>query len=180
MFYIYKVKPVGNQVSFVQNRDVSLFGSVNGIIPQMLQEITPSKQREAYKWEIDLARDLPKIGIEQSSVVIDLKPNQEGKISLYEIKKIFGYSDCGWTPMMFYLQTLFVDEPGDDKMKKKFKVNVEDAENIFTFHHVPNGTVRNGKIVGKWTPPRPSSTNSALLWEDSIDYFIECRQKVNK
>ena len=28
-----------------------------------------------------------------------------------------------------------------------------------------------GKLNDKWTPPRPSSTNSALLWPDTLKYF---------
>ena len=34
-----------------------------------------------------------------------------------------------------------------------------------------DGTVRNGQLEGRWTAPRPSSTNSVLLWPFAFEYF---------
>jgi hypothetical protein len=107
-----------------------------------------------------------------------LKPNAKNNVSLYEIKNIFGHSKSGWTPMMFHLKALMVDEQGGWEQKKQFNINDTNLENIFTFHHVYDGSIKNGDIIGRWIPPRPSSTNSALLWEETMDYFIECKKQI--
>jgi len=54
------------------------------------------------------------------------------------------------------------------------KDEVEDP--IFTFGYV-SGTVKSGKITGKWTPPGPSPTNSVLLQPDVFKYFVEQASK---
>jgi len=100
-------------------------------------------------------------------------------VSLYEIKNILDILLFGWTPMMFHLKALKVDEKGDQKQKEKFEIKDINLDNIFTFIHVYDGSVRKGEIIGKWIPPRPSSTNSVLLWEKTLDYFIECKNKYN-
>ena len=44
--------------------------------------------------------------------------------------------------------------------------------------HVRGGTVEEGKIVGKWTLPGPSPSNSVLLWPDTLEYFTSEARKV--
>jgi len=34
------------------------------------------------------------------------------------------------------------------------------------------GTIREGVLEGTWTPPRGSPTNSALLWPETLRYFV--------
>jgi hypothetical protein len=175
MFYLYETTSNQSKTEFNRRYIVKLFGSLNGLIVRSLRIITPKNQNEEYKWHINLDEVLPKIELVNSSIVIDLKPNTKNNLSLYKIENIYGYSSCGWTPMMFHLKAIFVDDEGSEKDKDNFRLDLSKAENIFTFHHVYDGSVKNGKIIGKWVPPRPSSTNSALMWENTIDYFIECR-----
>lgn len=60
---------------------ITLFGSVNGLIVKILQKIIPKNQNEEYKWKISMEADLPKIGLANKAIVIDLKPNT--KMCLY-------------------------------------------------------------------------------------------------
>jgi len=178
MYYIYNVEKKGDIYSYNFMNKINLFGSLNGIIVKILKKITPPNQNEVYKWRINMEKDLPKIDLPNKAIIIDLKPNTENNVSLYEIKNIFGYSSFGWTPMMFHLKALMVDKKGDWKQKEKFDIKDANLENVFTFNHVYDGSVRNGQIIGIWVPPRPSSTNSALLWEDTLNYFIECKKQI--
>jgi hypothetical protein len=34
------------------------------------------------------------------------------------------------------------------------------------------GSVHGGRLTGAWTAPGPSSTNAALLWPDTLSYFV--------
>jgi hypothetical protein len=179
MYNIYNVEKKGSVYSYnLFMKNIPLFGSKNGLIVKILKIITPPNQNEEYKWKINMETDLPKIDLPNKSIIIDLKPRTENNVSLYEIKNIFGYSSFGWTPMMFHLKALKVDEKGDQKQKEKFEIKDINLDNIFTFIHVYDGSVRKGEIIGKWIPPRPSSTNSVLLWEKTLDYFIECKKQI--
>ncbi|HHW04275.1 MAG TPA: hypothetical protein GXX35_16005 [Thermoanaerobacterales bacterium] len=181
MYYIYNVEKKDHICSYSFIDEIKLFGSVNGIIVKILQKIIPKNQNEendGYKWKINMETDLPKIDLLKKAILIDLKPNAENNVSLYEIKNIFGHSKSGWTPMMFHLKALMVDEQGGWEQKKQFNINDMNLDNIFTFHHVYDGSIKNGDIIGRWIPPRPSSTNSALLWEETMDYFIECKKQI--
>lgn len=41
------------------------------------------------------------------------------------------------------------------------------------------GSVEQGKITGKWIPPRASPTNSVLLWPSAMTYFLWCIASAN-
>lgn len=176
MYYLYDVVLSDGSVKFSFAEETKVFGSVNGVIARILRETIPIGKYKELKWKINLDTDLPKIGYSNKAVVIDLKPNTPNNLSLYKIQDIYGYSCCRWIPMMFHLKSIFVDKPGYDEDKNSFDVNIDEMDDVFTFHHVYNGYIENGKIEGKWTPPRPSSTNSALLWGETFDYFVECKR----
>ena len=79
---------------------------------------------------------------------------------------------------MIHIRGLFID--GDPMLvdEQGFVKNTKDVEDpVFSMMYL-SGTVRGGKIVGKWTPPGPSSTNSVLLWPDTLEYFSSEAKKV--
>ena len=136
MYYLYEKKNDNGIFHYSYKDNVKIFGSVNGLIVKMLKQIIPNNQNESYKWRINIDNDLPKISLANHAILIDLKPNTEGNISLYEIKNIFGHCASGWTPMMFHLKAIFVDEEGEWEDKESFIIDTNEPDDIYTFHHV--------------------------------------------
>ncbi len=40
------------------------------------------------------------------------------------------------------------------------------------------GTIKDGKIKGQWTAPRPSPTNSSLLWPSTFEFFYNEAKRI--
>ncbi len=73
---------------------------------------------------------------------------------------------------MMRLRALFNDENPKQYNEKKFKRKISEIEDpIFSMTYLA-GSVNNGQIIGRWTPPGASSTNSVLLWPETFEYFM--------
>jgi hypothetical protein len=105
-------------------------------------------------------------------LIIDLTPKDTLSVSLYEVTEAWGYSNVDWTPIMLHLRGLFIEHDRDGIDARRFERELEDIDDpIFSMMYL-RGSVRNGKLAGRWTPPGPSSTNSVLLWPESLQYFV--------
>jgi hypothetical protein len=109
-----------------------------------------------------------------SALIINLKPNSKSSnLSLYEVIEVFGYSDSGWTPVMLYLRGLFVDQDPSKFDEMDFVRSPSEIDDpIFSMMYL-DGTIRDGELMGRWTAPRPSSTNSVLLWPHAFTHFAQ-------
>ena len=151
---------------------VSLFGCNEGYIPWLLGRSIKPQQNEPFRWHLDVHEALSKEDMKNRALIIDLKPNNvRMSLSLYEIADVSGVSDSGWTPIMFRLRGLFVEHDpegidDDDFIRQDDEID----EPIFSMLYL-NGSVREGKLIGRWTAPRASPTNSALLWPQTLEYF---------
>jgi hypothetical protein len=155
---------------------VSLFGCNNGYIPWLLSSKIPAGQGEPHPWHVDVVDELgvnPKYL--DSTLIVDLKPKQnKTNLSLYEVMDVWGYCSGGWTPILLRLNGLFVDEnPAlinrDDFLRKDDQIDGP----IYEFLYL-DGSVNSGKIRGPWIPPPASPTNAALLWPETLRYFVQC------
>ncbi len=159
-----------------QEEGVSLFGCNNGFIPWLLQSKLKRGDSEPLKWHVDVVADLNRQdGYQDNTLVIDLKPKQnKTNISLYEVMDVWGYSEDEWTPVMLRLTGLFTDaDPAMVNRQSFIRTNEEMDGPIYEFMYV-DGTVIDGNIQGKWNPPPMSPTNAALLWPDTLNYFVQC------
>jgi hypothetical protein len=113
-------------------------------------------------------------GYADHTLIIDLKPkNRETNLSLYEVAEVWGHSSNGWTPIMLRLRGLFIDEDPTAFNREDFtrcEADIDDP--IFSMMYL-QGTIREGSLLDKWTPPGPSPTNSVLLWPETLQYFSE-------
>ena len=152
----------------------SLFGCNSGYIPYLLKAGLIGSESEPLQWHINIEKAIANVGEAGSTLIINLKPNSsKPNLSLYEVSDVWGYFSSGWTPVMFYLKGLFVDaDPSalDDMDFVREPKDIEDP--IFSMMYL-NGTIREGTISGRWTPPGPSPTNSVLLWPDAFKYFAQ-------
>lgn len=160
-------------------KQTSLFGCNSGYIPNLLRKQLTAEATEPYAWKIDLRKAFAKERMANSVLIINLKPNsKEANLSLYELVNVWGYSASGWTPIMFYIRGLFVDEDPNVFNVRDFIRKEEEMEDpIFSMMYL-RGTIKQGKITGRWTPPGPSPTNSVLLWPVTFQYFSSEAQKI--
>jgi hypothetical protein len=135
----------------------------------------PPRKSPPYEWHIDLRRALAaQRATRGSTVVTDLRPNQHAwNLSLYEIRDVWGYvHDEWWTSLMLRLDGLFVHaERGSIKRKRFVRRDADIETSIFEFLYV-EGSVKRGTVVGRWTPPPASPINAALLFPESLRYFL--------
>jgi len=162
--------------SYELREDIHLFGCNIGLIPLLLRLKLPPAQGEPCTWHLDLLSDLavhPKYA--SSALVIDLKPKQsKTTLHLYELLDIWGSSHGGWTAILLHLNALFVDEdPSFVNINSFIRKDTEIMGPIYEFLYI-NGSVQEGRLSGKWTPPQSSPTNAPLLWPDDLKYFFTC------
>jgi hypothetical protein len=121
---------------------------------------------------------LKKEGRPDQVIIINLKPNSKEYISLFELTRVVGNCENGWTQIMLCLRGILVDEDASQYDSNEFEVeNKSIQEPIFTMMYL-NGTVKDGKIVGRWTTPGASATNSILLWPGVLKYFYDEAQRL--
>jgi hypothetical protein len=174
MYSLYTKTTVSEIYRYEFVEAISLFGCNEGYIPWLLADIIPPEQSEPYKWHIRIEDGLRNQKMEDRSLIIDLKPNNiERTLSLYEVADVWGNSDAGWTPIMMRLRGLFVEQEPEGIDERCFERSLEEIDDpIFSMLYL-NGSVMDGQLVGRWTPPRASPTNSALLWPDTFAFFAK-------
>lgn len=176
MYILYKKKEEGISHKFIAQKQISLFGCNVGIIPKLLKHTLPNAQSAPFRWHIQVQKMLGEIGYRGSAIVIDIKPynTQEKYLTLCELVDVWGHTMPEWTPILMRMRGLFIDADLGEHDKSEFvpKSDNED-ENIYTILYL-RGSIENGNIIGRWTPSRASTTNSTLLWPDTLSYFIKC------
>ena len=172
MYALYEISVTNNEKRYRFQKRVSLFGSKSGYIPWLLSHQLDPVSAEPKKWHVEISGALSKADHQRQTLIINLKPNSTTpNLSLYELLDVWGYSDSGWTPMMLRLRGLFVDEDPSLVDENDFLLTTQDYdEPIFSMMYL-RGTIRDGALEGRWTPPRPSPTNSVLLWPEAFKYF---------
>jgi len=179
MYVIYQKQKDTDGYRYVFNKQTSLFGCNSGYIPNLLKKQLNTEAKEPFAWKLDLKEAFENEDMANSVLVINLKPNSKNaNLSLYELVHVWGYSNNGWTPIMIHLCGLFVDQSLNKYNDMDFIRKKEEIEDpIFSMMYL-SGTISQGKIAGKWTAPRPSPTNSVLLWPDTFQYFSSEAQKI--
>ncbi len=163
-------------IRYAFKEEVSLFGCNEGFIPWLLRQKLTGKEAEPCKWHLDVRACLAESrDYANCSLLIDLKPKQnKTNLSLYEVLDVWGYSSNGWTPILLRLSGLFVDDNPSSADRNDFVLKESEIDGpIYEFLYL-DGTIVKGQLSGKWTSPPVSPTNAALLWPDSLRYFLQC------
>jgi hypothetical protein len=179
MYALYQKEKQGTGFRYVFKGKTHLFGCNSGYICRLLRSNLTAEVSEPYPWHINVEASLAGIGQAGHTLIINLKPNStRPNLSFYEIVDVWGYSSYGWTPILFYLRGLFIDDDPNLFDEKDFSRSPEELDDpIFSMSYV-SGTIMNGKIHDKWVPPGPSPTNSVLLWPHVFSYFAEKAKEV--
>jgi hypothetical protein len=178
MYGLYEKTKTNDSLIYSIKEEISIFGCNNGYIPWLLNTKLEPASNEPYKWHVEIEKDLNLNGEEYyhgKTIVIDIKPkNKEEKyLTMAELTDVWGFSAASWTPMLFRMKMLFTDEDENEADKKYFEIkNNIKLETVYSIIYA-RGSIKNGKIVGMWTPPSMSPTNSTLLWPDTIKFFFD-------
>ena len=162
----------------IKKKEVSLAGKNGPVCSLVMRKVKMEQWNKNYKddyaigWEItdrDLLREL---GFTSSNVslIIDLKPNVKNNVSLYYLRKIWGFSYYGWSPVALQLETVYVDKQVDNPKKFKNKVALpkDRGDLVHEFLYLQGGIKE-----GSWVWGRIGSVNGCLLWPDAFNFFIE-------
>jgi hypothetical protein len=188
MYLIYKTKKSGLATEFtkVEKRyKVCLFGRNEGWIPWILKQslIGSKANSEPLYWHLSEALITEELEKDQekpngNALLIDLKPHDKKNLSLYQVLEAWGHSASGWSPVMLRLRALFVDADPTKFDRTRFtRSDCETTGPIFSLYYA-RGTVDGGNLKGTWNLPRPSSTNSVVLWPDTMRYFSNAARRV--
>lgn len=192
MYAIYDRQKEGGTLVFRFLKQAHLFGwsearRDGGWIPYLLQEHLSAGPRNqiSSEWHIgadEIRRSLLADNDKPcgNTLIIEIKPNHKNVLMLCEVIDIWGYSSRGWTPMMLHLRRL-VDMNRQEADAGEFSIPEDDGnmlQPIFTITYTPDGTITGEGVMGKWPPPAPSATNSALLWPEVFRYFADEAMKL--
>ncbi len=172
MYWIYRKRRRLDGIRYCEPDRISLWGCRRGLIPQLLKRRLPLNSAWPLKWHLFIPKALAQAGRPSSTIVIDLKPEKDGNVSLYELRHVWGHCLKPYTPLLLELRCLFVDVTTSNIDKSDF---IRDSSSLdkpaFCFLYL-NGTVADGTLQGKWIPPGPSPTNGALLWPATLKWFL--------
>jgi hypothetical protein len=166
MYSWYKRTKDNGLVRLTWEEQTSLAGCKSGIIATELKEIVDSSDNAPFGWTIPIAEKWNK---EDYSFIIDIKPSTS-EIFLCELDRVFGYCYDGWSPIMLRLKRLYSDKYNGEIDKKNF-IYPEEPEIIYTMFYL-YGSVNNGQLVGKWTPPFGTIT-ALLFWPEAMTFFFD-------
>lgn len=173
-FLAYRLKKMPDLSTRMQlKQDVSLAGKSGPFAACVRQA---GEREEALTWELGEDQLLEALGhtpAEEHALVVDLKPNVENNISLYRLRRVWGYSYPSWTALALQLETLFVDEeaPNPEAFKREFKVPDKPGDLVHEFLYLQAGT-----DGGRWAWGQVGSVNGCLLWPDAFSHFVRCIQ----
>ena len=183
-FYLYQKERINAESSsYIRQEGIRLAGK-NVIYNSLIKtgQLIESQDQGDFEWHLS-DYDLLSTAIDQYlsesaspndyAIVIDLKSGGKERVSLYELKDIWGYSySLDYTPIALRLEPLVVDfdHPNPDDLKQRFYAFDSLREHVYEFLYLQGGA---GKDSGTWNWGQVGSVNGALLWPDALKFFFK-------
>jgi hypothetical protein len=175
MYYIYDRIVESDGIRYRRRSAGAIFGSRSGFIVRRLRD-KAAKGALYAKWHLDVAEEL-KDEAPNCSIIVDIKPKSTTQLFLCEITDIWGHSFHEvWTSVLLRLKGLLVDAAPTDYQRSEFKLSPNQPSIIYSILYLSGGIKEGGISRTKWLPPGPSSTNSALLWPETLRFFFKTIQ----
>ncbi len=180
MYALYTKDRAATGIRYRLKEEACLFGCNQGWIPWLLQQRMGTTDNEPLAWHVPVLDTIENTEYRGCTLIIDIKPkNKDSKLHLSELIDVWGYSADGWTPLLMRTSPLFVEDDPKQYNREDFVIEGDGKfDPVYSTLYV-QGSVEQGKISGKWIPPRASPTNSALLWPPVMSYFIRCIAEAN-
>lgn len=174
MYGLYQINETKTKINYNLIEEISIFGCNSGFIPWLLKLNISESTKEPYKWHLNIKNELNKHKeYKNTCIVIDFKPKNkiEDYILIGELTDVWGYSDSGWTPLLFRVNMIFVDIESKSINKRNFSKAINEINDVVYTYLYAKGSIDSGELIGTWNAPSLSPTNSALLWPDTLNYF---------
>jgi len=171
-FLVYRLdRKLGETTRVRLKQQVSLGGG-NGPLAALVHE--RSRGEGVFPWqmvEAELLKRLQQAPADEHALLVDLKPSVKDNISLYRVRRLWGYSYPAWTPLAVQIEALYVDKthPDPDKFKRDCPLPSAPGQLVHEFLYLLGGTEE-----GRWAWGRVGSVNGCLLWPDAFNHFVEC------
>jgi hypothetical protein len=171
----------GSPPTLSRVRQIALAGT-RGPFCRHVQSLLHAQSQTLPTWQLSEQEILDLLpGLQPAAahaLVVDLKPSDRAKVSLFRVLRVWGWSYESWTPIALRLRELYGDEPQADpsSFKRSFPLpGTPKKELVHEFLYLRGGTVpKTGKDRGRdWTWGPVGSVNAALLWPPPFQYFVK-------
>ncbi len=167
-FMLYQLTGESGREQYKFVRALRLAGQ-SGALGRLVRTLNPEK-RIPLKWHVTAKKLIQLLGGSPTdqAIVFDRKPGATGRVSLYRLLDVWGFSYANWTPLALRLRVLFADRK---------------EANPFAFKHafIDPGTehslvgeflyVQGGVSEGTWNWGRGGRDSGVLLWSDAFDFL---------
>jgi hypothetical protein len=119
-FFLYSVGHQSDCSNYAQLMEISLAGT-SGPLHKFACDSNPHRV-SPFGWhatESDLLSALGKST--DHAILIDLRPRDPDRVSLYRLCDVWGFSEDRWTPISLRLQSLFVETPESEPAEFKLR-----------------------------------------------------------
>lgn len=172
MYHTYQKDTSNGAMHFQKRSIISIAGCNKGIIAKHLNKVIDKTFDEPLGWTIEIKDLIEQIALDGNTIIIDMKPNSEKEVLLFELITIHGYSSFGWTPILLEFKEVLTDEDPAKWNKDDFTIQKQSNQIVRAFLYL-RGSIKKGELYGKWIFAPPSSTNGALLWLNAWNFFVE-------
>ncbi len=122
-----------------------------------------------FKWHATSADIVAEIGGSPTQeIVIDLKPNDLKKVSLYRLLDIWGFSYAKWSSLALLLETIFGDRNEHDVKGFKHRFDDRHADRLLVGEFL---YVQGGVTSGTWNWGQVGRVNGALLGKEAFIFL---------
>lgn len=167
-FMLYHINGESGRVQYKFVRGIRLAGK-SGVLATITRSLNAEK-RIPLKWHASAKKIVQMLGGSptEQAIVFDAKPSAAGKVSLYRLLDVWGFSYANWTPLALRFRVLFADrkEANPFAFKNAFIDPATDHSLVGEFLYVQGGVTE-----GSWNWGKTGRANGALLWSDALEYL---------
>jgi hypothetical protein len=167
-FLLYNITGESGREQYRFVRGIQLAGQ-SGPLATYSRSLNAEK-RIPLKWHATSKKIIQALGGSPAdqAIVFDLKPRATGKVSLYRLLDVWGFSYADWTPLALRFRVLFADrkEANPFTFRNSFTDPGTDHSLVGEFLYV-----RGGVSQGTWNWGKGGRVKGTLLWIDALDYL---------
>jgi hypothetical protein len=167
-FMLYRVSGEAGREQYKYERRIRLDGP-SGVLAAFSRSLNPEK-RFPLKWHVTSKKLIQFLGGSptEQAIVYDSRPRSAGKISLYRLLDVWGFTYASWTPLAMRLRVLFADR--EEANPFAFKSMFIDPG---TGHSLVGEflSIQGGASEGTWKWGKARRDGGTFLWSDALEFL---------